>query len=298
MSIQVTQLTKLYGNRKAVDNLTFTIKKGEVVGFLGPNGAGKSTTMKILTGCLPPTGGHITINGLDIHSQKKAAQQTIGYLPEHNPLYPAMYVREFLAFQAQIYKIPKHAISKSIDLVGLASEAHKKIGNLSKGYRQRVGLAAALLHDPQALILDEPSTGLDPNQLEAMRDNIRKLGEEKIILLSTHLMQEVQAVCNRALLLHKGRLVADVALNHNQQNEEQVIEVEFDNAVQETLLSQLPQLIKTYKKSEFIYQLTFNGKPDNRSAVFDFASQNKLRILQLTHKNKDLETLFREHTAD
>ncbi len=210
MSIQVRQLTKRYDSQIAVNQINFELKRGEITGFLGPNGAGKSTTMKMITGSLVPTSGEIQINGINILKNPISAQKIIGYLPEHNPLYLEMYVREYLHFMAGLYKnIPKSRVEEVIEITGLAPESNKKIEQLSKGYRQRVGLASALIHDPEILILDEPTTGLDPNQLVEIRNIIKELGKNKIVLLSSHIMQEIQAVCDRVIVLHKGNIVLD-----------------------------------------------------------------------------------------
>src|SRR5680860_1254756 len=231
MSITVEGISKFYGEQKALDKVSFSIEKGEIVGFLGPNGAGKSTLMKIITGYLAPSEGKASVNNIPLSENLLEAQRSIGYLPEHNPLYTEMYVREFLSFNASIYKIDKIRIEEVIYLTGLTSEANKKIEQLSKGYRQRVGLAAALLHDPAVLILDEPTTGLDPNQLLEIRKLIREIGKEKTILLSTHILKEVEAVCDRVLIISKGILVADKKLSDLRNDEEQIIEVEFDYRV-------------------------------------------------------------------
>lgn len=298
MSIEVIQLTKQYGQQIAVNNISFTIPKGEIVGFLGPNGAGKSTTMKMLTSFLNPTSGSLKVNGYDVLKQPLAVKGSIGYLPEHNPLYPEMYVREFSSFQASIYNTPKSRIKDVIALTGLLPEASKKIGQLSKGYRQRVGLAAALLHNPDVLILDEPTTGLDPNQLLEIRHLIKEVGKEKTVLLSTHIMQEVSAICDRVIIINKGTIVADKRLNELQQNKEQLIEVAFDYKVEEQIFYKAFQtLTKVVCIHDTLYELSFSSEKDMRPSVFDFAHDNDLKIIQLHHKNKDLESLFRELTV-
>lgn len=297
MSIEVTNLSKFYGKQKVLNGLSFTINKGEIVGFLGPNGAGKSTTMKVLTGSLAPAEGSITVNGYDVSTQKKRIQQSIGYLPENNPLYPDMYVREFLNFNAEMYKTDKQAVKDIIELTGLTSEAHKKIRQLSKGYRQRVGLAAALLHSPEVLILDEPTTGLDPNQLLQIRQLIKTIGREKTVLLSTHILQEVEAICDRVLIIHKGELVADKKMSALRDAASQCIEVEFDYRVEEAFLQEIPHLKTITNTVGFVYELSFTTSKDMRSAVFDFAHDNGLKILQLHPRHKNLELLFRELTA-
>lgn len=297
MSITVQHITKTFGTQKALNNVSFSIKKGEVVGFLGPNGAGKSTMMRILTTYYKADSGDAEVNGFDVLKSERDVQKSIGYLPEHNPLYLDMYVKEYLAFNADVYNVPKSKISEVIEQTGLTPEAHKKIGQLSKGYRQRVGLAAALLHDPEVLILDEPTTGLDPNQLIEIRKLIRDIGKEKTILLSTHIMKEVEAVCDRVIIINKGQLVADKKLEELRETEEQIIEVEFDYRVEEQLLNQMPHVSKVVNTGGFVYEITFNTTSDMRPAVFDFAYDNKLKTLQLSRKNKNLESLFTELTS-
>lgn len=297
MSITVKNITKTFGQQKALDKVSFSIKKGEIVGFLGPNGAGKSTMMRILTTYYKADSGEAEVNGFDVLKSERSVQESIGYLPEHNPLYLEMYVKEYLAFNADVHKVPKSRINEVIEQTGLTPEAHKKIGQLSKGYRQRVGFAAALLHDPDVLILDEPTTGLDPNQLVEIRKLIREIGKEKTILLSTHIMKEVEAVCDRVIIINKGQLVADKKLEDLRESEEQIIEVEFDYRVEEQLLNQLPNASKVKNTGGFVYEITFNTSKDMRPAVFDFAHDNKLKTLQLSRKNKNLESLFTELTS-
>ncbi|NDV15493.1 gliding motility-associated ABC transporter ATP-binding subunit GldA [Muricauda sp. TY007] len=297
MSITVQNITKTFGSQKALNNVSFTINKGEVVGFLGPNGAGKSTMMRILTTFYKADNGKAAVNGFDVLEAEKNVQKSIGYLPEHNPLYLEMYVKEYLAFNADVYKVDKSKINNVIEQTGLSPEAHKKIGQLSKGYRQRVGLAAALLHDPEVLILDEPTTGLDPNQLIEIRKLIREIGKEKTILLSTHIMKEVEAVCDRVIIINKGELVADKKLEELREAKEQIIEVEFDYRVEEQLLQQMPNVSKVKNTGGFVYEIAFNTSKDMRPVVFDFAHDNKLKTLQLSRKNKNLESLFTELTS-
>ena len=297
MSITVQNITKNFGSQKALNNVSFTINKGEVVGFLGPNGAGKSTMMRILTTYYKADEGKATVNGFDVLQAQKDVQKSIGYLPEHNPLYLEMYVKEYLAFNADVYKVDKSKINDVIEQTGLSPECHKKIGQLSKGYRQRVGLAAALLHDPEVLILDEPTTGLDPNQLIEIRKLIREIAKEKTILLSTHIMKEVEAVCDRVIIINKGELVADKKLEELREAEEQIIEVEFDYRVEEQLLQQMPNVTKVKNTGGFVYEITFGTSKDMRPTVFDFAHDNKLKTLQLSRKNKNLESLFTELTS-
>ncbi|SMG07689.1 gliding motility-associated ABC transporter ATP-binding subunit GldA [Arenibacter troitsensis] len=296
MSIIANNITKFFGKQKALNKVSFTIEKGEIVGFLGPNGAGKSTMMKILTTYHTPDEGKAEVNTFDVQSEKKNVQKSIGYLPEHNPLYLDMYVKEYLAFNAEVYKVDKQRINTVIEQTGLTPEANKKIGQLSKGYRQRVGLAAALLHDPEVLILDEPTTGLDPNQLLEIRKLIREIGKEKTILLSTHIMKEVEAVCDRVLIINKGTLVADKKLSELRDGQDQVLVVEFDFRVEEAFLNKLPHAIMVKNIGGFVYEITFDTSNDMRPAVFDFAHDNQLKTLQLSRKNKNLESLFSELT--
>ncbi len=298
MSIEVNNISKSYGAQKALDNISFAVKKGEIVGFLGPNGAGKSTLMKILTTYIAADEGSANVNGFDVNSQTKAVQQSIGYLPEHNPLYLDLYVREYLAFNADVYKVAKFRIEEVIQLTGLSNESHKKIGQLSKGYRQRVGLANALLHNPDVLILDEPTTGLDPNQLVEIRNVIKNVGKDKTVFLSTHIMQEVEAICDRVIIINNGQIVADKKLDNLISTEvaQQVIEVEFDNKIDEELIAKIENLTSYKNTQDNIWELTFNADKDMRPAVFDFANANGLKTLQLNQKNKNLETVFREIT--
>ena len=297
MSIEVNNISKSYGSQKALNEVSFSIQKGEIVGFLGPNGAGKSTLMKILTTYIAADEGSATVNGFDVNSQAKAVQQSIGYLPEHNPLYLDLFVREYLAFNADVYKVAKSRIEEVIQLTGLSNESHKKIGQLSKGYRQRVGLANALLHNPDVLILDEPTTGLDPNQLVEIRNVIKNVGKDKTVFLSTHIMQEVEAICDRVIIIDKGKIVADKKLDNLISTEkEQVIEVEFDHKIEEELIAKIENLTSYKNTQDNIWELTFTADKDMRPAVFDFANANGLKTLQLNQKNKNLETVFREIT--
>ena len=297
MSIEVQNISKSYGAQKALDNISFSVKKGEIVGFLGPNGAGKSTLMKILTTFINADEGSASVNGSDVTENQKAVQLSVGYLPEHNPLYLDLYVREYLAFNADVYKVDQSRIEEVIQLTGLSPESHKKIGQLSKGYRQRVGLATALLHNPDVLILDEPTTGLDPNQLVEIRNVIKNVGKDKTVFLSTHIMQEVEAICDRVIIIDHGKIVTDKKLDKLVAEEtEQIIEVEFDKTIAESILANLPN-IKTYKNNgENLWTLTFNTSEDMRPKVFDFAHDNGLKTLQISLKNKNLEQIFREKT--
>ena len=297
MSIEVKNISKNYGAQKALDNVSFSIKKGEIVGFLGPNGAGKSTLMKILTTFIQADMGEANVNGHDVNTAQKAVQQSIGYLPEHNPLYLDLYVREYLEFNASIYKVPKSRIEEVIVLTGLSPESHKKIGQLSKGYRQRVGQASAFLHNPDVLILDEPTTGLDPNQLVEIRELIKNIGKDKTVFLSTHIMQEVEAICDRVIIINEGKIVTDKKLDKLVSEEkEQIIEVEFDKVLDEKLLASLSN-IKSYKNTTGnLWEIKFSTGEDMRPALFDFANTHGLKTLQISLKNKNLEEIFREKT--
>lgn len=297
MSIEVQNISKSYGTQKALDKVSFSVKKGEIVGFLGPNGAGKSTLMKILTTYLNADEGVATVNGNDVKEAQLQVQQSVGYLPEHNPLYLDLYVREYLAFNADVYKVAPSRIEEVIQLTGLSPESHKKIGQLSKGYRQRVGLATALLHNPEVLILDEPTTGLDPNQLVEIRNVIKSVGKDKTVFLSTHIMQEVEAICDRVIIIDQGKIVTDKKLDKLVSEEkEQIIEVEFDKTVDAELLANLNH-IKTYQNNgDNLWLLTFNTEEDMRPSIFDFAQANGLKTLQISLKSKNLEQIFREKT--
>ena len=298
MSIEVQNISKNYGDQKALDNISFSVKKGEIVGFLGPNGAGKSTLMKILTTYLTADSGTAMVNEHDVTSAQKEVQKSVGYLPEHNPLYLDLYVREYLAFNADLHKVAKSRIDEVISLTGLTPESHKKIGELSKGYRQRVGLATALLHNPDVMILDEPTTGLDPNQLVEIRDLIKNIGKDKTVFLSTHIMQEVEAICDRIIIIDKGKIVTDKKLNNLVSEEaEQIIEVEFDKKVSESDFVALPDLKSAKNTHDLVWELTFTTATDMRPALFDFAQANNLRTLQIVLKSKNLEQIFREKTA-
>jgi len=296
MSIQVDQVVKDYGNQKALNEVSFTINSGEIVGFLGPNGAGKSTMMKIITTYIEPSSGSVNVNGFDIFDESIDVRRSIGYLPEHNPLYLDFYVKEYLNFHADIHKVSKQRINEIIDLVGLIDIRGKKIGQLSKGYRQRVGLAAALLHDPEVLILDEPTTGLDPNQLKEIRTLIKEIGKTRTVLLSTHIMQEVEAMCDRVVIINKGNIVADRKLSEFLSEQNQVIQVEFDLSVEEQFLKTLPNLKEAINVSGNLWNLIFETDQDMRAVIFDFAKNNGLRTLQLNRKIVSLESLFQNLT--
>jgi ABC-2 type transport system ATP-binding protein len=297
MSIEVQNISKTYGTQKALDSVSFSINKGEIVGFLGPNGAGKSTLMKILTTYITADEGLAKVNGTDVLEDSKTVQKSVGYLPEHNPLYLDLYVREYLAFNADVYHVDKKRIEEVITLTGLTPESHKKLGQLSKGYRQRVGIATALLHDPEVLILDEPTTGLDPNQLVEIRELIKNIGKDKTVFLSTHIMQEVEAICDRVIIINNGKIVTDKKLTKLiSEEQEQIIEVEFDKTISETILQTLPKLKTFAKAHDNVWELTFTSTNDMRPIVFDFAHANNLKTLQLNLKNKNLEQIFREKT--
>ena len=296
MSIKVTSVSKNYDSQKALNDVSFSADKGQIIGFLGPNGAGKSTMMKILTGFIKPNSGEVFVNEIDVLKNKLEAQKTIGYLPEHNPLYKDMYVREYLQFQASIFKVDKSQIKACISKVGLEAEAHKKIHQLSKGYQQRVGLAAAILHNPSVLILDEPTTGLDPNQLVEIRELIKELGKDKTVLFSTHIMQEVEAVCNRVIIIKKGEILVDKKLSELKENNQQTIEVTFDFKIEEQFIKKLPNIISYKNNYDTTWFITFDAEEDMRPIIFDFAQENGLKILGLNTQNKNLETLFREVT--
>lgn len=295
MAVIVEHLTKQYAGQRVVDHLDFELHKGEITGFLGLNGAGKTTTMKMMCGALLPDEGNVRVLGHSILSEREQAQQHLGYLPEHNPLYPDMYVKEYLSYVANIYHAPRKNIAESIALTRLESHAHKKIHTLSKGYRQRVGLAATLLHDPDVLILDEPTNGLDPQQILEIRQIVRDLGQEKVVLLSSHIMQEIQAVCQRVMILHKGKIILNEPMAHLQ-DKEQTIEILFDFRVEEQLLRRIPHIKNIRNNEEFFFTLTFDTQEDMRPKLFDFATENGLKILQMNHRHTDLEQLFTELT--
>ena len=298
MSIEVKNLYKYYGEQAAVRDVSFSVKKGEIVAFLGPNGAGKSTTMKIMTGFMPASQGEVFISGKKVDIDKLDTRQIIGYLPENNPLYTDMYVREYLEFVGRIYKIKnlKARVAEMISAVGLEVEQHKKIGALSKGYRQRVGLAQAIIHDPEVLILDEPTTGLDPNQLVEIRELIRNIGKEKTVLLSTHIMQEVEAICDRVIIISKGQIVADdTAKTLQQELEHQTVYVEFDAQITKAQLSKIPGVskVEALEKGWLIESVTLD---DLRKAVAQHAQKENWLILTLRVDQKSLEEVFKELT--
>jgi ABC-2 type transport system ATP-binding protein len=300
MSVSVKHLSKLYGIQTAVQDLSFDAGKGQVLGFLGPNGAGKSTTMKVITGFVPPSSGSVTVCGFDVERQPMEARRRIGYLPEHNPLYKEMYVREYLQFCGRLYRLPKlrQRIEELIEVTGLGKESHKLISALSKGYRQRVGLAQALLHDPEVLILDEPTSGLDPNQLKEVRALIRQLGQQKTLILSTHIMQEVQAVCDRVIIINQGRLVADAPIGElqNRLHANSVVTVEFQQAVQREVLTAIQGVIKVLPLGDRRFQLVAAADVDVRPQLADYARKHGLTLLEIHREQAGVEEVFRTLT--
>lgn len=300
MSIEVNGISKLYGEQLALDNISFKINNAEIVGFLGPNGAGKSTTMKIICCYLNSSAGEVFVNGYSTKDHPIKIKSEIGYLPENNPLYEEMYVREFLSFIAQIHKIKnvKEAVEQVIKKVGLNKEAHKKIEQLSKGYQQRVGIAQAIIHNPKVLILDEPTSGLDPNQLEEIRSLIKELGKNKTVMLSTHIMQEVESICDRIIIINNGKMVADQELEQvasKQSNEEQIIVVEFNKEISKNKLLEISSKIKIKKvKSQWL--ISYNGNDDLRILISSFAQKNDLFILEIKKYSDKLEDLFKKLT--
>ncbi len=300
MSIEVKNVTKIYGKQKALDNVSFTIDPGHIVGYLGPNGAGKSTMMKIISCYIPQTSGVVKVCGYDVVEQALDVKKQVGYLPEHNPLYTDMYVKEYLDFIGGVYKIGnrKERIKEMIDIVGLGDEQNKKIGALSKGYRQRVGLAQAMIHDPKVLILDEPTTGLDPNQLEEIRNLIKNIGKEKTILLSTHIMQEVEAICDKTIIINKGKIVADNKTSdlQNQMSNHLVLFVEFDK---EASINQLQKIegvvrVKQTQNNTWLFEI----KEDHvRNQIFQYAVQRDMMVLTMQKESQSLEAVFKKLTT-
>ena len=303
MSISVSRITKLYGTQKALDNVSFEVPGNQVVGFLGPNGAGKSTMMKIITCFVPQTSGSVSVCGFDATEQSIEARKNVGYLPEHNPLYLEMYVKEYLAFIAGIHQIKgskEKRIAEMIGITGLQTEQKKKIGALSKGYRQRVGLAQAMIHDPKVLILDEPTSGLDPNQLTEIRALIKEIGKEKTVVLSTHIMQEVEAVCERVIIINKGKVVADDNTSVLQQRSSQghFIIVEFDKSIDKSMLEKIDGVIQVIRLTENTWRLKSNSSEDVRSAVFQFAVTNRMEVLSMQKEEQRLEDVFHQLTKE
>ena len=301
MSIEVKDLVKNYGEQKAVNHISFKIERGEIAGFLGPNGAGKSTTMKILTGYLQQDGGHALVCGIDTASDPISAKKKIGYLPEANPLYYDMYVREYLHFIADVHQLPdkKKKVEEVIALTGLTPESRKKLGQLSKGYKQRTGLAAALIHDPEVLVLDEPTSGLDPNQIGEIREVIRMLGKNKTVLFSSHILQEVEAICNRVIIINKGTIVADDALLNLQQTNKNktVVAVEFDKPVGKDILNELKDVTQIEPMHNGSYRLQ-TGQPESvRRQLLELAVRHNLNIISLQNESRSLESIFKSLTA-
>lgn len=298
MSIEVKNLFKYYGDQAAVKDVSFTVSKGEIVGFLGPNGAGKSTTMKILTGFISASSGEVKICGLPVDVDSLNTRQLIGYLPEHNPLYLDMYVKEYLEFVGKIYRIKnvKERVNEMIKAVGLDVEQNKKISALSKGYRQRVGLAAAIIHDPEVLILDEPTSGLDPNQLVEIRELIKKIGKSKTVILSTHIMREVEAICDRVLIINKGQIVADNTASELQSDQShQTVYAEFEGTVSKASLAKINHVRKVEKVMNG-WLLETTDDVDLRKVIAQYAQQNNLLVLTLKTEEKTLEEVFKELT--
>jgi ABC-2 type transport system ATP-binding protein len=301
MSIKVEHITKFYGDQKALDDVSFEIPGKQVVGFLGPNGAGKSTMMKIITCFLPQSSGAVSLCGFDVTEQSIEVRKNVGYLPEHNPLYLEMYVKEYLEFIAGIHHLngsKQKRIAEMIEITGLQVEQKKKIGALSKGYRQRVGLAQALIHNPRVLILDEPTSGLDPNQLSEIRSLIREIGKEKTVVLSTHIMQEVEAVCNRVIIINKGKIVADesTSILRQQSSEGNFILVEFDKKVTRNQLEKIPGVMHVESVNEKLWRLKTSLESDARTDIFNFAVNNKLAVLSMQKEEQKLEDVFHQLT--
>lgn len=300
MSVEVTQLTKVYGAQHAVDDISFSARKGEVLGFLGPNGAGKTTTMKIITGYIPQTAGSANVCGIDVGANPMATRAKTGYLPEHNPLYKEMYVREYLQFAAGVHGIKNagQRIKQMIDRTGLTSHQQKRISELSKGYRQRVGLAQAMLHDPEVLILDEPTSGLDPNQIVEIRQLIKELGQEKTVILSTHILGEVEAVCDRAIIINKGKLVADAPIQELKQQftGQSIVTVEFAQKADSKRLQTIKAVQQVKSVGDNRWQLTSPSSVDIRADVFQFAVANQLTLLELHKEVLSVEEVFQQLT--
>ena len=300
MSIEVKNLLKEYGEQKAVNNISFKVNKGEIVGFLGPNGAGKSTTMKIITGYLQQTSGEAYVCGINVAEDPLEIKKKIGYLPELNALYYEMYVREYLGFVAEVHKVnsPRSTVDRVVDLVGLTAESKKKIGQLSKGYKQRVGLAAALIHDPEVLILDEPTTGLDPNQIVEIREVIKNQGLNKTVLFSSHILQEVEAICDRVIIINKGQLVADDTVTNLQKgsSNNHAVVVQFKEVMDKTLLENLIDIKKVEQLSSTTYKLQTANPDAVRKQLLELALQQNLNIISLQSENHSLENIFKALT--
>lgn len=303
MSIKVSHLTKIYGQQRAVDDISFTIEKGQIVGFLGPNGAGKSTTLKIATGYVPPSSGSVEVEGMDVVSNSLEVRRNIGYLPEHNPLYLEMFVHEYLHFVGKVYRIPtsrlKMRVAEIIQLCGLSKEQNKRIEALSKGYRQRVGIAQALIHDPSVLILDEPTTGLDPNQILEIRNLIKTVSVNKTVIFSTHILQEVQAICDRVVVINLGRIVADDSVNHllKKSNNAHSLLVEFENPVPSNLLSLLPGVSSIVPVTPTSYRIEAMDLVNLRTEIVRLVSVHQLSLVGLKQEESSLEEIFRNLTT-
>ncbi|MBB6610454.1 gliding motility-associated ABC transporter ATP-binding subunit GldA [Pontibacter sp. Tf4] len=304
MSVEVKNLTKLFGAQRAVDDISFAVEQGQILGFLGPNGAGKSTTMKVATCYLPPSSGTIVVNGHDVVQDPIAVRRMVGYLPEHNPLYLDMYVHEYLEFVASVYglngKFAKSRVKEMVELCGLTLEQGKKIGALSKGYRQRVGLAQALVHDPQVLILDEPTTGLDPNQIVEIRSLIKRIGQDKTVIFSTHIMQEVAAICDRVVIINRGRLVAnsDVASLQAGNRGQKTTIVEFEQPIEIDLLQTIAGVEKVEPVQASTYRITSSQDADIRASVFRIAAEQNWPLVGLRQEENSLEQIFQQLTKN
>lgn len=302
MSIVVNALSKIYGAQNAVDGISFSVNEGEILGFLGPNGAGKSTTMKIATGYLPPSSGTVEVGGFDVTENPLAVKRIVGYLPEHNPLYTDMYIHEYLSFIGTLHGLKGGRLQQRkeemVRLCGLEREQHKKIGALSKGYRQRVGLAQALIHEPQVIILDEPTTGLDPNQILEIRALIKAISKNKTVIFSTHIMQEVQALCDRVVIINKGKIVADNAVSELQTGKvkNNIINVEFASPIEPGELEKIPGVLEVIVEGKGKYRIKSSQEQDIRGEIFTFASENKLTLLGLSQTEDSLEDIFQELT--
>ena len=303
MGIKAQDITKVYGKEKALDGVSFSIETGEIVGFLGPNGAGKTTMMKIITGFIPQTSGEVTVNGLSVITNPLEVKKQIGYLPENNPLYDELYVREYLKYVAGLYKTvnKRERMEEIIEMTGLHDEQKKKIGQLSKGYKQRVGLAQALIHDPEVLILDEPTSGLDPNQIVEIRNLISRVGKQKTVLLSTHIMQEVEAICDRVLIIKEGRIVADETKGNMLKyidEEYQTVLVEFDKDVSKEKIEKVELVVRAVPVNKNQWLVQGQQEHDVRSKIFNFAVKNKLTVLVMQKQEKSLEEVFRMLTLE
>lgn len=300
MSIKVEHVTKLYGEQKALDDVSFEVRNGEILGFLGPNGAGKSTMMKIISCFIPPSEGKVTVNGSDIDSDSMKVRSLVGYLPESNPLYYDMYVKEYLRFVCGLYGITTEIderVGRMISITGLGREQHKQIGQLSKGYKQRVGIAQALIHDPEVLILDEPTSGLDPNQLQDIRSLIKELGKNKTVMFSSHIMQEVEAVSDRIIIIDKGKIVADRKVKESVGKLEQTILVEFDVAIEDSLLKEIAGVELVQLVEGTTYRVFGQSEVDFRKLIAEWSKHQDCLVLTLKHEDESLEDVFRKHTS-